>query len=100
LNRSWEAESVLPTEGRGTIARYKFCVRRIMCYQMKTSLKGMCASSALTALMEFKMKLYIHPVAVFSRPLTLFVAESGIDVEMISVEVFEGRCKEETFAKI
>lgn len=46
------------------------------------------------------MKLYIHKVAVFSRPITLFVAESNIDVEMISVEVFEGKCKEEAFAQL
>ena len=28
------------------------------------------------------------------------ICESDIDVEMISVEVFEGKCKEEAFAKL
>lgn len=44
------------------------------------------------------MKLYIHDVAVFSRPITLFVAESDIDVEMVSVEVFEGKALLEELA--
>ncbi len=46
------------------------------------------------------MKLYLHKVAVFSRPITLFMAESGIDAEMIDVDVFQGECKDEAFAKL
>src|SRR5690242_14753754 len=46
------------------------------------------------------MKVYLHKVAVFSRPLTLFIAEHNIDAEIISVEVFEGECKQEAFAKL
>ena len=47
-----------------------------------------------------EMKLYIHKVAVFSRPITLFVAENHIDAELVDVEVFAGECKQEAFAKL
>ena len=46
------------------------------------------------------MKLYANNVAAFSRPLVLFVAGNDIDVEMVTVNVFEGECKEEAFAKL
>ena len=46
------------------------------------------------------MKLYVHAVAVFSRPLTLFIAENNIETEVVSVEVFAGECKEAAFAKL
>ena len=46
------------------------------------------------------MKLYIHKVAVFSRPITLFAAENKLDAEIIDVDVFGGECKEEAFAKL
>lgn len=46
------------------------------------------------------MKLYIHKVAVFSRPLTLFVAENNVDAQIIDVDVFAGECQQEAFAKL
>lgn len=46
------------------------------------------------------MKLYIHKVAVFSRPITLFAAENKLDAEIIDVDVFGGECKKEVFAKL
>lgn len=46
------------------------------------------------------MKLYIHKVAVFSRPITLFAAENKLDAEIIDVEVFAGECQQEAFAKL
>lgn len=36
------------------------------------------------------MKLYYHPASTTSRPLMLFAAESGIDVEMQVVDLFTG----------
>ena len=46
------------------------------------------------------MKLYINKVAVFSRPLTLFVAENNVDAQIIDVDVFAGECQQEAFAKL
>lgn len=46
------------------------------------------------------MKLYIHNIAVFSRPITLFAAENKLDAEIINVDVFGGECKSEAFAKL
>ncbi len=46
------------------------------------------------------MKLYIHRVAVFSRPLTLFIAENNVDAEIVDVDVFAGECQQDAFAKL
>jgi glutathione S-transferase len=46
------------------------------------------------------MKLYIHKVAVFSRPLTLFIAQNHVDAQIIDVDVFAGECQQEAFAKL
>lgn len=36
------------------------------------------------------MKLYFHPVSTTSRPIVLFAAESGIDLELKVVDLFTG----------
>jgi glutathione S-transferase len=36
------------------------------------------------------MKLYYHPASTASRPVLLFAAESGIDLEMQLVDIFKG----------
>ena len=46
------------------------------------------------------MKLYIHKVAVFSRPLTLFAAENKLDLEIVDVDVFGGECQKDEFAEL
>ena len=33
------------------------------------------------------MKLYMHPVSMTSRPIRLFIAENGIDVEEQVVDI-------------
>lgn len=46
------------------------------------------------------MKLYLNPVAAFSRPLVLFLARGEIDVELVNVDIFGGECQSESFAKL
>ena len=36
------------------------------------------------------MKLYYHPVSTTSRPVVLFAAESGIDLDLEIVDLFTG----------
>ncbi|MEO8674407.1 MAG: glutathione S-transferase N-terminal domain-containing protein, partial [Casimicrobiaceae bacterium] len=36
------------------------------------------------------MKLYYHPVSTTSRPVVLFAAESGIDLDLEVVDLFTG----------
>ena len=46
------------------------------------------------------MKLYMHPVSMTSRPVRLFIAESGIDVEEQLVDLMAGEHYEEPFTAI
>jgi glutathione S-transferase len=46
------------------------------------------------------MKLYMHPVSMTSRPVRLFIAESGIDVDEQMVDVLAGEHYQEPFASI
>ena len=46
------------------------------------------------------MKLYIHKVAAFSRPITLFAAQNNLDADIVEVDVFGGECKSEAFANV
>jgi glutathione S-transferase len=46
------------------------------------------------------MKLYVHRVAAFSRPITLFAAQNNLDADIVEVDVFAGECKREAFASI
>ncbi|MGH6894118.1 MAG: glutathione S-transferase family protein [Dongiaceae bacterium] len=46
------------------------------------------------------MKLYIHPVSMTSRPVRLFIAENGIDVEEQVVDLFTGEHYKEPFVSI
>jgi glutathione S-transferase len=46
------------------------------------------------------MKLYMHPVSMTSRPVRLFIAESGIDVDEQLVDLMAGEHYEEPFAAI
>jgi glutathione S-transferase len=46
------------------------------------------------------MKLYLNPVAAYSRPLVLFVEGSGIDAELVNVDVFGGACQSDAFIKM
>jgi glutathione S-transferase len=46
------------------------------------------------------MKLYMHPVSMTSRPVRLFIAESGIDVDEQVVDLMAGEHYEEPFSAI
>ncbi len=46
------------------------------------------------------MKLYMHPVSTTSRPVRLFIAESGIDVEQQMVDLMTGEHHQEPFVAI
>ena len=46
------------------------------------------------------MKLYMHPVSMTSRPVRLFIAESGIDVDEQLVDLMAGEHYEEPFTAI
>ena len=46
------------------------------------------------------MKLYMHPVSMTSRPVRLFIAESGIPVEEEIVDLFTGAHYKEPFSSI
>jgi glutathione S-transferase len=46
------------------------------------------------------MKLYMHPVSITSRPVRLFIAENGIDVDEQLVDLMTGEHYQEPFASI
>src|SRR6476659_4538184 len=46
------------------------------------------------------MKLYMHPVSMTSRPIRLFIAESGIQVEEQLVDLMKGEHLQEAFAAV
>ena len=46
------------------------------------------------------MKLYMHPVSMTSRPVRLFIAESGIPVDEEVVDLFTGAHYKEPFTSI
>ena len=46
------------------------------------------------------MKLYMHPVSMTSRPVRLFIAENGIDVDEQMVDLMVGEHYQEPFASI
>lgn len=46
------------------------------------------------------MKLYMHPVSMTSRPVRLFIAESGIEVEEQLVDLMAGEHHKEPFVAI
>jgi glutathione S-transferase len=46
------------------------------------------------------MKLYMHPVSMTSRPVRLFIAESGIDVDEELVDLMSGAHHQEPFVSI
>ena len=46
------------------------------------------------------MRLYFHPVSTTSRPILLFAAESGIDLEYQVVDLMTGEHLGEAYAKI
>ena len=46
------------------------------------------------------MKLYYHPVSTTSRPIVLFAAESGIDLEYELVDLFTGEQYQPQYAAI
>lgn len=46
------------------------------------------------------MKLYMHPVSMTSRPVILFIAENGIDVEQQIVDLMTGEHHKEPFVSI
>jgi glutathione S-transferase len=46
------------------------------------------------------MKLYMHPVSITSRPVRLFIAENGIDVDEQIVDLMTGEHHQEPFASI
>jgi glutathione S-transferase len=46
------------------------------------------------------MKLYMHPVSMTSRPVRLFIAENGIEVEEQVVDLFTGEHMGEDYGKV
>ena len=46
------------------------------------------------------MKLYMHPVSMTSRPVRLFIAENGIDVDEQMVDLMVGEHYQEPFVSI
>jgi glutathione S-transferase len=46
------------------------------------------------------VKLYMHPVSMTSRPVRLFIAENGIDVDELMVDLMAGEHYEEPFTAI
>jgi glutathione S-transferase len=46
------------------------------------------------------MKLYMHPVSMTSRPVRLFIAENGIDVDEQMVDLMAGEHYQEPFTSI
>jgi len=46
------------------------------------------------------MKLYMHPVSMTSRPVRLFIAENGIDVEEQVVDILAGEHYQEPYASM
>ncbi len=46
------------------------------------------------------MKVYLHPVSTTSRPILLFAAESGADIEFQVVDLFTGEHLQDAFAAI
>ncbi len=46
------------------------------------------------------MKLYMHPVSTASRPVRLFIAESGIEVDEQVVDLMKGEHHQEPFASM
>jgi len=46
------------------------------------------------------MKLYMHPVSTTSRPLRLFIAESGIDAEEVVVDILTGEHYKEPYVSM
>ena len=46
------------------------------------------------------MKLYMHPVSMTSRPVRLFIAESGIKVDEQLIDLMTGEHYKEPFASI
>jgi glutathione S-transferase len=46
------------------------------------------------------MKLYYHPASTASRPVTLFVAENGIPIDLQVVDIFKGEHRQPAYAAI
>lgn len=46
------------------------------------------------------MKLYMHPVSMTSRPVRLFIAESGIDVEQQIVDLMTGEHYQDPYVAV
>jgi glutathione S-transferase len=43
------------------------------------------------------MKLHMHPASITSRPVRLFIAEKGLDVDMVVVDLFTGAHHQEPY---
>jgi glutathione S-transferase len=46
------------------------------------------------------MKLYMHPVSITSRPVRLFIAENGIEVDEVMVDLMTGEHYQDPFTAI
>ena len=46
------------------------------------------------------MRLYMHPVSMTSRPVRLFIAESGIEVEQQTIDLMTGEHHQEPYVSI
>jgi glutathione S-transferase len=46
------------------------------------------------------MKLYMHPVSTTSRPVMMFIAENGLDVDMQVVNLMSGEHMNAAYAAI
>ena len=46
------------------------------------------------------MKLYAHPASTTSRPIMMFCAEQGIEVENVTIDLFSGAHKEAPYLAV
>ena len=46
------------------------------------------------------MKLYAHPASTTSRPILMFCAEQGVEVENITIDLFSGAHKEAPYLAV
>jgi glutathione S-transferase len=46
------------------------------------------------------VKLYFHPISTTSRPIMLFAAENGLDLEMQVVDLFTGEHMQPPYSKL
>lgn len=46
------------------------------------------------------MKLYAHPASTTSRPIMMFCAEQGIDIDTVTIDLFQGEHKGDSYLAV